>query len=652
MDKSRDITRRLHHPEEEIRRQAITELDRAPGDENLALLSEALGDPSWRVRKTAADVIINYPEQKAAISTLLNALYDSDNVGRRTSAIEALVRIGERAIDELILSFQTDDNDVRKFIIDILGEISSRKAIPFLLRAINDADENVRLASVEAIGKVGGQDAYDKLVELVSKSKDMALRFSALHILGRLGKPLPQELIDSLLQERMFRRAVFEVLGESPVPASVEPLIEGLLDTAKSARQTAIRALANVYEKDEVGILRDKVSQGLKRVMDSQRLQSMAEFLSGNHYHTKRAVVKLLGLLESEEALQYLFRASLDDSVADELSKVLEKLSREKPDWFKKVLNRESGEVRSAVRRLLQEEEVIWPLTVESKLDLSDEEFDMIRRRVMAAYGMNFDSEMKYIIERRVKQRMISLRQTRVADYLALLEDSLSGTDELYRLANLLATNETYFFREEFQLRTFDEEIVPELASVARQEGRDRLKFWSAGCSSGEEPYTLGMLLSERKDISDLKIEIYGSDLAEQVIAKARKGIYSASSFRVIEKYFFDKYFEPWGRQYKLKDEIQKLVKFDILNLLSFNYPAYLQDLDVVFCRNVLIYFSVEARRAVVDKFYKILRPGGFLLLGHSESLMNLSTAFQLRHFKHDLVYQKPVVGEHKWKKT
>jgi len=652
LDKARDITRRLHHPEEEIRRQAIAELDRTPGDENLALLSEALGDASWRVRKTATDVIIHYPEQKAAIATLVNALYDSDNVGRRTSAIEALVRVGEKAIDDLFGSFQTDDNDVRKFIIDILGEIASRKAIPFLLRAINDADENVRLASVEALGKVGGQEVFEKLVDLASKSQDMTLRFSALHILGRLGKPLPQELVESLLKERMFRRAVFEVLGESSSSAGVDWLIEGISDTAKSARQAAIRALANVYEKDGAGLLRDKIDQGLKRVMDNQKLKSLTEFLDGNHYHTKRAVIKLLGILESEEALRHLFRASLDDVVADELGMALEKLSQQKPDWFKKALSRESEEIRSAVRRILQEEEVIWPLTVESKLELSQDEFELIRGRVAAAYGMNFDSEMKYIIERRVKQRMISLHLTKVANYVALLEDSLAGTDELYRLANLLATNETYFFREEFQLRTFEEEIVLELAASARKEGRDSIRIWSAGCSSGEEPYTVGMLLAERKDLSDLKVEIYGSDLGEQVIAKAKKGIYTANSFRVIEKYFFEKYFEPSGRHYKIRNEIQNLAKFDTINLLSFNYPAHLQNLDVVFCRNVLIYFSIEARRAVVDKFYKILRPGGFLLLGHSESLMNLSTAFQLRHFKHDLVYQKPVVGEREWKRN
>jgi chemotaxis protein methyltransferase CheR len=652
LDKARDITRRLHHPEEEIRRQAIEELNRTAGTENLALLSEALGDASWRVRKTATDAIVHYPERQAAIATLVNALYDSDNVGRRTSAIEALVRIGDYAVDDLIGSYQTYDVDVRKFLIDIIGEIASRKSIPFLLRSISDADENVRLASVEALGKVGGEEAYEKLIALVSQSADMTIRFSALHILGRLGRPLPPDLVERLLKERMFRRAVFEVLGESPSNSGVDFLIEGVSDTAKSARQAAIRSLANAYEKDTTGIMRGRIEQGIKKVASNATLKGMVEFLDGNHYHTKRAAIKLLGLVDGEEVLHHLFQSSLDDTVSDELAAVFEKLSQTRQDWFKKLLAKEPEEIRGAVRRLLQEEEAISPLTAESHLELEDEEFETIRTRIGASYGMHFDPEMKYIIDRRVKQRMIVLRLTRTSDYLALLEDSIAGRDELYRLVNLLATNETYFFREDFQLKTFGEEILPELCGIARKEHRDSIKIWSAGCSSGEEPYTIGMLIAERNDVAGLKFEIYGSDLSEQMIEKAKKGIYSASSFRVIERYFFEKYFQPSEHQHMVKDEIKDRVKFDNINLLSYNYPSYLKNVDVVFCRNVLIYFSLEARRAVVDRFYQVLRPGGFLLLGHSESLMNLSTAFQLRHFKHDMVYQKPSLGEKDWKKS
>jgi len=650
LDRSGEISRRLHHPEEEIRRRAIEELDRTPGNENLALLSEALGDASWRVRKTATDVIVHYPERRAAVATLVNALYDSDNVGRRTSAIESLVRIGESALEDLINSFSTYDVDVRKFLIDIIGEIASKRAIPFLLRAINDQDENVRIAAVESLGKVGGQEAHEKLIDLVHSGQDMTLRFSALHILGRLGKPFPPELIERLLKERMFRRAVFEVLGESVSASSVDYLVEGISDPAKSARQAAIRSLANIYSNDKEGHIQERIAQSMQKVLKNKNLSHMFEFLEGNHYHTKRAVVKLLGLVDSEEALHRLFRASLDDAIHDELAIVLETITQRRPDWFKKELSRESEEIRSAVRRLIQEEEVISPLSAESRLGLSEEEFGLISSRITASYGMNFDQEMKFVIERRVKQRMIDLKLVRVSDYIMTMEDSATGGDELYRLATLLVTNETYFFREEFQLKTFAEEVLPELMGRSRKAGRDTIRIWSAGCSGGEEPYTLAMLISERRDLGDMKFEIYGSDLSEQMIEKAQKGVYSSSSFRVIDKYYFEKYFVPFNHQYRVRDEIRNMVKFEHGNLLN-NQP-YLKNLEVIFCRNVLIYFSLEARRALVDKFFYTLRPGGFLMLGHSESLMNLSTVFQLRHFKHDLVYQKPLVEEKDWKKS
>ena len=257
---------------------------------------------------------------------------------------------------------------------------------------------------------------------------------------------------------------------------------------------------------------------------------------------------------------------------------------------------------------------------------------------------------MKYLVERRVKARIKQLGLRRISDYLTRLEDTLSGGEELNILANLLATNETYFFREEFQLRAFQEEIMPELIAYARKNNH-LLKIWSAGCSSGEEPYTIAMLLKERNDLNDLRIEIYGTDMSKKMIEKARRGIYSSSSFRVINPYYLEKYFLPQGDKFQLSEEIKKMVKFDCFNLLSFNYPGYLKELDVIFCRNVLIYFSLEAKRILVEKFYQLLRPGGFLLLGHSESLMNLSTAFQIRHFKNDLVYQKPEAEERKWRR-
>ena len=651
MERIKDIADKLRHPEEEIRRQAIEELVRQSGADVLVLLNDAMGDTSWRVRKTALEAIVRYPDKKSAVNFLINALYDSENVGRRTTAIEALIQIGREHIDDIIASYQTDDKDVRKFIIDILGELKDQRAVPCLLRAINDPDENVRLAAVEALGKVNSEQAVAKLLELVEKSNDVALRFSALHILGKLNQPLPEDMIDRLAKERLFRRAVYEILRQVPSRRGVEHLLRGLTDPAKSVRQTAIRSLAKIYESDTNGWLREQIEQGLAKALNNEALERMAEFLEGNHHSTKRAVLRLFSLIVNEQAWRYLFQASLDDSVSVEVGEFLEGLREKYPNQFRKFLSRQPEEVRQAVKKLIQEEELIVLGAKQIPEQMTDEEFNIIRVRLSASYGIYFDDEMKYLVERRARMRMRELGLKRFSDYIAYLQDPINGSKELYELTNLLVTNETYFFREEFQLRAFQEEIMPELIQSVRQQGRGKIKIWSAGCSSGEEPYTIAMLISERTDLEGIKVEIYGTDLSKEMIEKAKKGIYSSNSFRVIDKYWLEKYFIPRGDKLQIKDEIKRMVRFDCSNLLSYNYPDYLNDLDVIFCRNVLIYFSLEAKRALVERFYQVLREGGFLLLGHSESLINLSTAFKLRHFKSDLVYQKPELGERKWKK-
>ncbi len=648
--KKGEISRRLHHPEEEIRRLAVDELKRRHGAENLALLSEGLGDLSWRVRKTAIDVIVNYPDQKSSTAILINALYDHENAGRRTSAIEALIRMGERSVDELLQACQTYDPEVRKFLLDILGEVRHPKSLPCVLKNLDDPDENVRLAAVEALGKIGGQEADKKLMELINSGNDLVIRFSALHLLGKSGKPFPAGMVERLLKERLFRRAVFEVLGGSSDPQSVSFLLEGIADSAKSARQAAIHSMTRIYEKDQAGNLRPQIEQGLRKIFNHKNLSLLVEFIEGDHAHTRRNVLTLLSLLDLEQSLHYLFSLSLNDSLSEDLAANLERIRQRRPDWFKKQLKGEVSEIKEAVKHLLKEEEGILSLTEEAKPQLSEAEFSLIRDRISLSYGIFFDLEMKYLVERRIAQRMHQLGDRRFSDYLIRLENSVSGQEELNELTRLLVNNETYFFREDFQLQTFSEEIMPELIESARQEGRESIRIWSAGCSSGEEPYTIAMLIAERKDLGKLKVEIYGSDLSEEMIKKAGQGVYGPSSFRVIDEYHFKKYFSASGHKFQVQDQLRKMVQFDCLNLLSFGYPAPLRNLDVIFCRNVLIYFSLEAKRALVERFYQSLRWGGFLLLGHSESLLNLSTAFRLRHFKNDLVHQKPPLEDSRGK--
>lgn len=280
---------------------------------------------------------------------------------------------------------------------------------------------------------------------------------------------------------------------------------------------------------------------------------------------------------------------------------------------------------------------------------MSEEDFRLLRDLIYSYCGLWFDDQNSYLIEKRLGRRLAVNQCASFREYYQFLRFNRRREQELEEIMDLLTTNETYFFREEFQLKTFIEEIVPEIC-VARAKkpglNNHRLRIWSAGCSTGEEPYTIAMLLLEMACMDGWSIEVVGTDISQRVLQHARRGIYGASAFRATDDYFRAKYFEPQSDgNYRISDHVRKLVSISHLNLLDSDRMRMLGSFDIIFCRNVIIYFDTMAKRKVVESFYRVLRESGFLLLGHSESLMNITTLFSLRHFKNDMVYQKPAVS-------
>lgn len=281
------------------------------------------------------------------------------------------------------------------------------------------------------------------------------------------------------------------------------------------------------------------------------------------------------------------------------------------------------------------------PLDTSPKM--SDEEFRLIRDFLVARVGLYFDEQMKFLLERRLYRRL-ELRQMKdYRSYAQFLRYDPKAAAELDEMVELLTTNETYFFREAYQLDALTGEVIPELVEQKKRRGERRLRLWSAGCSSGEEPYTLSILMLEHPLLAGWETEIIGTDINQRVLAKARTGIYTEHSLRGVPEGRMDRYIEryPDGR-FRITDEVRRPVTFGAANLLDRSKLAFLMDVDVILCRNVLIYFDAARKRGVIDLFHEKLVPGGFLLLGHSESLLNLSTRFQLRHLATDMVYQRP----------
>ncbi len=272
---------------------------------------------------------------------------------------------------------------------------------------------------------------------------------------------------------------------------------------------------------------------------------------------------------------------------------------------------------------------------------LTEDVFRLLRELIRDYCGIYFDDGSRYLLEKRLSARLRANNISNFRDYYRYLRYDGNRENELAAVIDVLTVNETYFFREKNQLLSFSEEILPELRE--RNRFSRKLRIWSAGCSTGEEPYTIGMLVLDSNLFNGWDIEIIGSDINRRVLQAARRGIYRKNSFRCIDDYYVEKYFEPLGDgSFRITDRVKRLLNFGYLNLLDPVKMRFIGKTDVVFCRNALIYFDMQSRKKVVDGFYNILAEGGYLLLGHAESLINMSTAFTLKHLRRDLVYQKP----------
>jgi chemotaxis protein methyltransferase CheR len=279
----------------------------------------------------------------------------------------------------------------------------------------------------------------------------------------------------------------------------------------------------------------------------------------------------------------------------------------------------------------------------DSDIKMTDDEFLVLRDLIYSHSGLYFGEDNRFLLERRLSSRLNHYQLATFHDYYYYLKYDRNREQELSDIMDLLTTNETYFFREAFQLKAFTDEIIPELVSAKAALGDRTIRIWSAGCSTGEEPYTIAMLLLDRPELTGWKIEIVGTDISQRVLHNARKGIYGISAFRVTDERYKNRYFHEQEGGFRVADSVRELVTFSRLNLYDENRFQFLGKMDVVFCRNVIIYFDQPAKKKVIGHFYNTLQPGGFLLLGHSESLMNITTAFKLSHFRNDMFYEKPL---------
>lgn len=259
-----------------------------------------------------------------------------------------------------------------------------------------------------------------------------------------------------------------------------------------------------------------------------------------------------------------------------------------------------------------------------STFEITPDDFLRLRDLIRERFGIYYDDQKQFLLLSRLQTRLAKRGFQSYDKYVQFLLYGAEREMEFRDLASVLSNNETYFFRERAQLKSLCGKIFDELQTYS-----SRLRIWSAACSSGEEPYSLAMTLLESGRIPESMISIAATDISDRVLELCQKGFYRALSFRATEPAMIAKYFTSVGDGFSINDRVKRLVRFGELNLVDDARVAAHGPFDAIFCRNVLIYFDKPTQKRVVESFAKALRPGGYLFLGHAESLFHLTDLYE-----------------------
>ena len=275
---------------------------------------------------------------------------------------------------------------------------------------------------------------------------------------------------------------------------------------------------------------------------------------------------------------------------------------------------------------------------------ITDADFEKFRDFFYRKTGIHFDDSKRYFVDKRLIDRVEATGADDFRSYFIALRFDTKG-EELQHLTNAMTVNETYFFRESYQFDCMVNSLLTEITRHKRK--GSRIRIWSVPSSTGEEPYSIAIYLLERwAGIDDYEVEILSSDIDTQVLESAQRGGYSARSVGQLPKASLDKHFEKLsGSEFRISRDLVSAVEFSHVNLTDASHTRKMRNIDLVFCRNLLIYFDDLSRRVAAEAMYDAMNPGGFICLGHSESMSRISSLFQVRKFPDAMVYQKPLDG-------
>jgi HEAT repeat protein len=344
------LGKKLESGDAEERREAVVDLCRA-GSDAVPLLFRAMGDADWRVRKTAVEGLVSIGSTEI-IDGLLQALNTADNAGVRNSAIEALVQIGDPSVDPLLNRIETRDPDVRKFVVDILGDIKDTRAVPALIARLDDEDENVCVASAEALGKIRDPRAVDALLACLIRTDKGWLDYAAAEALGAIGDERALGPLLAALGRSSLREPVLESLGKIGNASALGPLIDSLEDPLRIVREVSIVAIAAIYRKSAV-LARQKIVATVRSRMTGRAVDFLEEMLGTNSGELEKATITLIGWIGRESSIRKLFAVLKEEDLEEPIVESLKYLDSSSAGFLAGYLSHDNALVRRSAARVL-----------------------------------------------------------------------------------------------------------------------------------------------------------------------------------------------------------------------------------------------------------------------------------------------------------
>ncbi|MEW6068839.1 MAG: HEAT repeat domain-containing protein [Nitrospirota bacterium] len=333
-----NLAKLLKSNDVEIRRGALESIRGKPNDRYINILLSGMKDISWRIRHTAIDILLeDYPVEKY-VGGLIQLLYCEDNAGARNSAIEALVRLNKRVTTSLIEAFNTPNKDVRKFIIDILGEFKDSRSLPLMLDALKDEDENVRATAIEHLGKVGESSVVDSLIEVL-KGGDLWSAYPAADALGRIGDRKAIPALIKALDKKTLREPAIKALSYIGDPKTLKYIVPFIGDSSKTIQEEALRSIERFYHK---GVSEDFITDEIKSLIGDKVLDILVAHAWSQKPDVRVVAILILGMMKDERAYTPLLEISQEENLREDVMRAFVFIGKDSPESLLRLFETES----------------------------------------------------------------------------------------------------------------------------------------------------------------------------------------------------------------------------------------------------------------------------------------------------------------------